>query len=58
MCDYDYDFFSSCYVLLSMIPTATMIKDDPLGVEASPGNFVPLTRRDGDEMVCCFLGQI
>ena len=39
----------------SMIPTATMIKDDPLGVEASPGNFVPLTRRDGDEMVCSFL---
>ena len=55
ICDYDYDFFSSCYVLLSMIPTATMIKDDPLGVDASPGNFVPLMRRDGDEMVCSFL---
>ena len=41
-----------------MIPTATMMKEDPFGIEAGPGNFAPLTRNIGDEMIVSFLMKI
>ena len=56
-CDYDYDFFF-LYVTFNfyLIPTATMMKEDPFGIEDGPANnFVPLTRRTGDEMIASFL---